>query len=291
MKKFKALSIMIVLALLVVLVQPATASAAVKLSKSKATMYVGDSITLKVSGTKKSVTWSSSKKSVATVSSKGKVTAKKTGSATITAKVSGKSYTCKVTVKDKFSADNAAKSLKCKYYEYSEGVVAVITNNYSYNIDLTGTAVFYDSSDKMLDKSADYNYCLAKGATCVLFFRTPYDSDFNYVDYSTYKVNYSCRESIAINKSSDIEINYNDGTDNVMVEVTNKGDEKIDAATIAIIFFKEGNVIGYDYSYANCEEPGTSAYLDFDYPYDENYDRIVPDDYEIYLNFAYAYKW
>lgn len=76
------------------------AASKVKINKTKATVYVGKTTTLKVSGTKKVVKWKTSNKKVATVSSKGKVTAKKAGSATITAKVSGKSYKCKVTVKN-----------------------------------------------------------------------------------------------------------------------------------------------------------------------------------------------
>lgn len=75
-------------------------AATVKISAQKKTLTVGKSFTLKITGTKKKVTWSTSKKSVATVSSKGKVTAKKAGTATITAKVDGKKYTCKVTVKN-----------------------------------------------------------------------------------------------------------------------------------------------------------------------------------------------
>lgn len=76
------------------------AASKVKLNKKKATVYVGKSTQLKVTGTKKKVTWKSSNKKVATVTRKGKVTAKKKGTATITATVSGKKYTCKVTVKD-----------------------------------------------------------------------------------------------------------------------------------------------------------------------------------------------
>lgn len=79
----------------------AEAATKTKISKTAISITVGKKYTLKVSGTKKKVTWSSSKKSVATVSSKGVVTAKKKGTATITAKVSGKKYTCKVTVKAK----------------------------------------------------------------------------------------------------------------------------------------------------------------------------------------------
>lgn len=75
-------------------------AATVKINKKTATVVVGATVKLKISGTSKKVTWSTSKKSVATVSSKGVVTGKKAGTATITAKVNGKKYTCKVTVKD-----------------------------------------------------------------------------------------------------------------------------------------------------------------------------------------------
>lgn len=69
------------------------------ISKKSATLQKGETLTLKLSGTNKKVTWKSSNKSVATVSSKGKVTAKKAGTATITATVLKKKYTCKITVK------------------------------------------------------------------------------------------------------------------------------------------------------------------------------------------------
>lgn len=69
-----------------------------KLSKSKLTLSVGQSATLKVKGTTKKVTWSTSNKKVAKVTKKGKVTAVKKGTANITAKVAGKKLICKVTV-------------------------------------------------------------------------------------------------------------------------------------------------------------------------------------------------
>lgn len=74
------------------------AASTVKLNKTKLVLDRGKTYQLKVSGTKKKVTWKSSKKSVATVSSSGKVTAKKTGKAVITAKVGKSTYRCNVTV-------------------------------------------------------------------------------------------------------------------------------------------------------------------------------------------------
>lgn len=78
---------------------PSVANAAsVRLSNSKVTLIAKQSITLKLNGTAKKVSWSSSSKSIATVNSRGKVTANRKGTATITAKVSSKKYSCKVIV-------------------------------------------------------------------------------------------------------------------------------------------------------------------------------------------------
>lgn len=88
--------------------------AAVKMNKTKATIVKGKTLTLKVLGTKKKVTWSSSNKNVATVSSKGKVTAKKKGTCTITAKVGTKKYRCKITVKNPPVQMNKSKATVVK---------------------------------------------------------------------------------------------------------------------------------------------------------------------------------
>lgn len=100
MKMWKRLISVVIAAMMVFsLTVPAYAAGSVKLNKTKATIYVGDTLKLKLNNNKKSVKWSSSKKTVAKVSSKGKVTGIKAGKATIKAKVGKKTYTCAVTVK------------------------------------------------------------------------------------------------------------------------------------------------------------------------------------------------
>lgn len=75
-----------------------------KLSADKASVYVGDTKTLKATSTpsNEKILWSSSNTKVATVNSSGKITAKKAGTATIIAKIQNTSIkkTCKVTVKN-----------------------------------------------------------------------------------------------------------------------------------------------------------------------------------------------
>ena len=128
------------------------AASKVKINKTKATVYVGKTTTLKVSGTKKTVKWTTSNKKVANVSSKGKVTAKKAGSATITAKVSGKSYKCKVTVKNPYLNKSKATLEKgktltlkltgatAKSYKSSNTSVATVSNKGKITAKKAGTA-------------------------------------------------------------------------------------------------------------------------------------------------------
>lgn len=92
--------LMFIMVIMVALIPASNVQAAtVKLNKTAVTLYEGKTVTLKMQGTSKKVTWKTSKKTVATVSTKGVVTAKKAGTATITAKVGNKTYKCKVTVK------------------------------------------------------------------------------------------------------------------------------------------------------------------------------------------------
>ena len=87
-------------------------AAAVKLNKTKETMWVGDTLKLKLKNNKGKIKWTSSKKSVASVSSKGIVKAKKSGKAVITAKVKSRRYKCTVTVrKTTISKSNVSLSV------------------------------------------------------------------------------------------------------------------------------------------------------------------------------------
>ena len=67
-------------------------AAKIKLNKTKITIYVGKTVTLKVQNNKKKVKWTTSNKKIATVTKKGKVKGKKSGKATITATVGKKKY-------------------------------------------------------------------------------------------------------------------------------------------------------------------------------------------------------
>lgn len=88
-----------------------SAAAKPKLSSTSLTMLVGSGKTLKVTGARDSVTWSSSDTSVCSVSSKGKVKAKSTGTAKICAKVGNKKLYCKVKVVESYIGTASPKTI------------------------------------------------------------------------------------------------------------------------------------------------------------------------------------
>lgn len=146
MKVLKKLSLLLTMALVLSLSAPSTLpfaggsylvdAATVKISKTKATLINGQTLTLKITGTSSSVKWSTSKSSVATISAKGKVTAKKKGTTTITAVAGKKKLTCKITVEAPVINTTSLKVLVGK----------------SYTLKITGTtkSIKWTSKDKSI---------------------------------------------------------------------------------------------------------------------------------------------
>lgn len=288
-KAFVAIAVIV----MAVSIMPITqADAAVKLSATKKTVYVGESFTLKVSGTSKTVKWSSSKKSVASVTQKGKVTAKQAGTTTISAKVGSKSLKCKVTVNDRFSASQATKKIAVTLQDTGRGVVAILKNNNKVAVSLDAKLAYY-SNGKMIDTASESNYAFESGSECALFFYAPHDSDYNDVEYDDYKITLSVKEgSYLICGSKGIDVKSDFGADNVSAEVTNNSGKDLYSIKVAVVFYDANkNAIGYEYNYAECLTDGSVDFLSFNFPHDSNYNTITPDSYKVYVNNAYSYTW
>lgn len=287
------LIIMMVFMLTITSVLPVQAKGKVKLKNSKVTLTVGQSKTLKVLNTKKKVKWTTSNKKVATVSKKGKVKAKKKGTCKIYARVGKKKLTCKVTVKPKkkvkkntaANKNTTSNNVTWKSYGTDRGVVILVKNNYSYMVGVEVDCLFYDSKGKLLEKSSDSNYALEAGRECALF---AWNADAN---WSSHKINLKISNaSNVISNVSGIKGSYSTGNENVMVEVKNTG-KKVFSTQIAIVFYKNGKVVGYGTGYADVNNKGDTDYLEIPFPYDSNYKTIYPDKYVVYVNHSYTYTW
>ena len=93
------------------------------LNKKKAEISTGQSVTLKVKGTKQKPKWTSSNKKIATVSKKGVVTGRSAGNVIIKAKVGGKTLKCKVTVKAPSAKQEKGTGFTQTVGEFNETVV------------------------------------------------------------------------------------------------------------------------------------------------------------------------
>lgn len=286
----RVLTFILSLIICVMIISPSSANAAtIKLNRSSLTLSEGSSFTLKLIGVTGKIKWTSNDKSIAIVSSKGNVSGVKSGKTTITAANSGKNYTCNVTVKEVFDAKKALGSMTHEIIDLGNGLITILENNYTFPFRVEATVVFYDNSGNMVGKSSDENYYFDKGRKCALYFHGPSDSSLDDVSYSDYKINFTV-EAVYDYKSSnvnDIKIKSNFGPSNVMAEVTNDGDTSSEFTKISIVFYRNGEVVGYDYTYAEVETPGSTDYLKFSFPYDKNYDSIIPDAYDIYVNYSY----
>ena len=266
----------------------------IKLDSKKKTINVGDSCVVKLLNNKKKVKWSVSNKNIR-ITKKNKKQAKikgvSSGSAYLKAKVGGKTYKCKITVKKK-KVEKSAQGISYELQNTGKGVVAILKNNNSYHVSLTAKIAYY-SKGKMVGTASDENYAFEKGRTCALFFHAPYDSNYRDVEYDNYKISISAEEGTnLICGSSKIKVTSNFGADNVSAEIKNNSSDDFSTIQIACVFYDNaGNAIGYDYHYADCKKKGSTDYLDFDFPYDEDYETLFPNKYKIYVNNAYTYTW
>lgn len=136
------------------------AASKVKLNKSKVTMVPKQKVTLKLTGTKEKVQWSSSKKSVATVNAKGQITAKKKGKCIITAQVGDKKYNCKITVVKISSISFKKKSVSLEIEEW--GKLKIICN--PSKVKIPASDFKWSSSDEDIVKVDDHGEICANSS-------------------------------------------------------------------------------------------------------------------------------
>lgn len=114
----------------------AVPSSALSMNKSSVTLTKGYQTTLSVTGTSKTITWSTGDKSIATVNSKGKVVGKAPGSTYIYAKAGTNTLKCKVTV---VAAKITASSSTVKFDKAGQSKTITMTIKGSHSNITAGT--------------------------------------------------------------------------------------------------------------------------------------------------------
>lgn len=254
-----------------------------KISSSSITMIKGSSSTLSITGNTQKVKWSTSNKNIATVTSKGKIIAKNTGSTTITATIGTKKYKCKVTVKSELSQSDLKKLIKYESYEPSNSnyIVTKFTNTSSSPVYLEKISIIYYNSGKMVYTDSDYDFLIHSNSEGLASFNKPKSP------YTSFEISYSVANTnkyyIGASASDKIKINSNKSVDGVTVSAKNTLDKEITKSDIGIIFYKNNEVLDFDIKTIYSISSGSTQYIQFRGPIDNEYNNITFDKYELFI--------
>jgi hypothetical protein len=286
----KLLSFLLILTIALTALAPTTAEAAVKLNKTKLSLNEGSSYNLQLYGSTKTITWSSSDKTIARVTSKGKVTAVKAGAVTITAKVNSKKYTCKVTVKDVLTDEEAAADILYETFELNNQLLIILTNKNKVNTQVQIDVMYYDVNGDVMSTSTNNIWNFQAGHKAVETFAYPHDDSYKSVEYDKFDIKITAdldSWSIADEPIEQLSIETNKGADDLISTITNNSDADLRSADLTVLYYVGGKIVGYDDGYIyELITSGDSGIVEFSEPYDENYKDIEYDDYEVIINEA-----
>jgi hypothetical protein len=283
----KVLAIIVVLALCLSLFPSSAFAATLRLSNTSLTLNEGGSYRLSVNTTS-SIKWSTSNKNVATVSSKGTVKAVKEGNATITAVVSKKKLTCKVRVKDVLTGKEAAENITYETHELQDQLIIILQNKNKVNIQAEIQVLYYDNNDSVISTESGYIWTFESGKKAVEYARYPLDDNYNPMEFSRYEIKIKADvEYVSQDKIIDqISLQSNKGSRYLVVTATNEGDEDISSIDISVLYYIGGKIVSHSWGYFSDIPSGENDSTEILEPYDENYDKLPYDDYEIFINEA-----
>lgn len=160
------------------------------------------------------------------------------------------------------------------YFTESSEMIIIATNNNEKNVKIDIEIEFYDKNEKLVGVESNSVNASSKGNKFALNF-----SDIpKYFD--SYKVYIDIKEKDAISFVRDLKTESQKTDEKVVVQIKNTTDKEIDYVKAAIIFYKDGNIVGYDESLEDDIKPDRSANFEFAYP------KI--DNYEVFINEAYT---
>ena len=106
-------------------------------------------------------------------------------------------------------------------------------------------------------------------------------------DYSNYEINIKAEDNYYNNYSNQVDIKDNNSGEQITVQVTNNAGEDIEYVDTAVVFYRDGKIVGYDEDYSDDLRDEKTATFNINYPYNENYDDVTFDEYKVYVS-AYS---
>ena len=213
----------------------------------------------------------------------------------------GKSFNNKASVKDLTNKAGDTVTLYAQWKkgkkanfilkdnDMGDGAVVTVKNNTKANHKVIIRVVYYQG-DQLIGSDTDTCDCLQSKTTCAL-----HTGAITAGSYDSYTVNIERTEKHSKKtkcyvKKAKVSFKKNNNRKRVDVSLS-KLDKNIKNAEVAIVFYKNNKVIGYDFWDDFAAFKGKSSYkLNFRYP-TVNGKVTVPDKCKVYLNEAYYYSF
>lgn len=158
-------------------------------------------------------------------------------------------------------------------------------NNQAVFVDTVNT-IFKDSNGNFMEKAESNAQFFGIGANSeIINYAWGYDKDFSKYPNYEFEIELSSEwmaEDIVVDN---FEIIANDTGKQVSVQVKNNNDSTLSSINVLVAYYRNGVIVGCVDGYANdtTTSAGGTAYINVNYPEDENYKEVSFDKYEAYL--------
>ncbi len=174
--------------------------------------------------------------------------------------------------------------IKTEAIQIPSGKLVVISKNENkVGVDLNIEVEFYDENKAFLGSAEEYSFGLAAGReTAIEIYDTP-------ENFATYEVFTDATKTYSATFFDKVELTHSNNGENIIVQAKNNADVVIDTIRVAVIYYKDGQPVGYEYDIETDIKAGRNANFELYYPEDKNYRDIPFDTYKVYLNSAESY--
>lgn len=175
--------------------------------------------------------------------------------------------------------------IKSEIFQIANGeLIAIIKNDNKQIVDLDISVEFYDANNQFITEKEKFTFGVGEGREVAVNF---HDVPEN---FATYKLYADASKTHTVTFFDKVELTHSNNGRNIIAQVKNNSGTVIDSMKVAVVYYKEGKPIGYDYDLESSVKADRTANFELDYPTDKNYREIPFDTYKVFLNSAESYQ-
>lgn len=175
--------------------------------------------------------------------------------------------------------------IKSEIFQIANGeLIAIIKNDNKQIVDLDISVEFYDANNQFITEKEKFTFGVGEGREVAVNF---HDVPEN---FATYKLYADASKTHTVTFFDKVELTHSNNGRNIIAQVKNNSGTVIDSMKVAVVYYKEGKPIGYDYDLESSVKVDRTANFELDYPVDKNHREIPFDTYKVFLNSAESYK-